>query len=272
MAERIYTVEEHGPRIDAFLRTVIGHMGLELDFTIDTGDNPHPDIEDPELVVRFTGPDVQLLLANKAELLLALEYLTMEMLRMPSEHHERLCFDANDHRMLRIAELRLSAQTAAERVKRSKVPFRFSPMSSRERRIIHLALRHDTEVRSESSGVGPHRQVVIYPAGMPTPPEPPRPPISRTSANRGPGARKSKSGSAGERDLGPRAGSQERTGSRTRRFRDRGAGKAEGSKSGPTSPAGGARARSGISKGGESKSRKGSRGPKPGAEEGTSQS
>jgi spoIIIJ-associated protein len=102
-----------------------------------------------------------------------MEYLTMEMLRMPSDHHERLCFDANDYRMLRIAELRLSATTAADRVKRSKQPFRFSPMSSRERRIIHLALRNEPEVRSESAGAGPFRQVVIYPAGMPAPPEVP---------------------------------------------------------------------------------------------------
>ncbi len=173
MSERIYTVEERGPRIEAFLGKVIDLAGFDLDFEVARGENPHPEIEDPELVVRFSGPDVDLVLANKGELLLALEYLTMEALGMPSDHHERLCFDANDYRMLRIAELRLSAATAAEKVKRSNVPFRFSPMSSRERRIIHLALRNETEVRSESAGTGPFRQVVIYPAGMPTPPEPP---------------------------------------------------------------------------------------------------
>ena len=40
--------------------------------------------------------------ANKAELLLALEQLTMEALGMAPEEHSRICFDANDHRMLRI--------------------------------------------------------------------------------------------------------------------------------------------------------------------------
>ena len=64
--------------------------------------------------MRFSGPDVELLLANKAELLLALEHLTMETLRMAPEEHSRVCFDANDHRMLRIEELRMSALTAAE--------------------------------------------------------------------------------------------------------------------------------------------------------------
>ena len=90
---------------------------------------------------------------------------------MPSEDHSKLCFDANDYRLLRIEELRLSALTAAEKVKGTGVPFRFNPMNSRERRVIHLALRNDTAVRSESAGTGPGRQVVVYPAGMASLPE-----------------------------------------------------------------------------------------------------
>lgn len=206
MAEPLYTLDEHGLRIEEFLGKIVDLGGFELDFEVAQGENPHPDIEDPELVVRFFGPDVDLLLANKAEFLLSLEYLTMEMLRMPSDHHERICFDANDYRMLRIAELRLSATTAAEKVKRSKLPFRFSPMSSRERRIIHLALRNEPEVRSESSGMGPFRQVVIYPAGMPAPPEPPRQPYERRDRGRD-----------GDRGGPPRRGGRDRGPGRGRR-------------------------------------------------------
>ena len=65
-----------------------------------------------------------------------------------------LQFDANDYRALRIEELRLSALTAAEKVKKSHLPFHFNPMNSRERRIIHLALRDEPTVRSESAGHG----------------------------------------------------------------------------------------------------------------------
>jgi spoIIIJ-associated protein len=72
-------------------------------------------------------------------------------------------FDANDYRMLRIEELRLSAETAAEKVRRTGVPFKFNPMSSRERRVLHLALRNDSSVRTESEGLPPRRQVVVYP-------------------------------------------------------------------------------------------------------------
>jgi spoIIIJ-associated protein len=37
-------------------------------------------------------------------------------------------------------------------------------MSSRERRIVHLALKDVAGVRTESVGVGEERQVVIHPA------------------------------------------------------------------------------------------------------------
>jgi spoIIIJ-associated protein len=177
-----YSVAATGPKIEAFLTSIKTNAGFLIDFKVGEAESLHPDFENPDIVVRFTGPDVELLLANKGELLLALEQLTMEMLDMQPDEHSLLQFDAHDYRALRIEELRLSALTAAEKVKKTKVPFEFSPMTSRERRIIHLALRSEPEVRSESSGVGPHRQVVIYPAGMPSNPAravPPRRPTSR---------------------------------------------------------------------------------------------
>lgn len=173
--EKKYTVASIGPRIDEFLEMVLGDMSLDVSFEILEGQHLHPDLEDPDLLVKFSGADVDVLLANKAEVLLALEFLTMEALRMPAEHHSLLCFDSNDYRILRIEELRLSAMTAAESVKRTRRPFHFNPMSSRERRIIHLSLRNETDIRSESTGTGPFRQVVVLPIDMPLP-EPIRPP------------------------------------------------------------------------------------------------
>ncbi|HBY64763.1 MAG TPA: hypothetical protein DEH78_33510 [Solibacterales bacterium] len=186
MDETIYSVESTGSKIDAFLNTVVNRGRFKLSWEIAPGNGLHEDFENPDILVRFGGHDVEILLANKAEVLLALEQLTTEALRIPTEHHSRICFDANDYRMMRVEELRLSAITAAERVKQTRVPFKFSPMNSRERRIIHLSLRKETAVRSESAGLGPQRQVVIYPAGMPTPPQMPSAPPQRPG---GPGGR-----------------------------------------------------------------------------------
>ncbi len=175
MRERKYTIESFGSEIDNFLSSLVEKAGFGLNWDLSEDSFPHPDIQDPELTIQFSGEDVDLLLANRAELLLAVEHLTMEALGVPHEDHERLCFDANDYRMLRIAELRSSALTAADKVKSTQAPFRFSPMTSRERRIIHLALRNEPAVRSESEGFDPRRNVVIYPAGMPSAPAAARP-------------------------------------------------------------------------------------------------
>jgi len=170
-----FSLEETGPRIEEFLRRTIGNAGFDLDFIVEPGGDANPDFENPDLTVKFKGADVELLLANKAELLLSLELVTQEMLRMHSDEHSRISFDANDYRALRIEELRMSALAAADKVKRTGAPFHFNPMNSRERRVIHIALRNEGAVRSESLGSGPQRGVVIYPAGMPSLPEPPAP-------------------------------------------------------------------------------------------------
>jgi spoIIIJ-associated protein len=211
-----YTVAEYGPRIEKFLHHIFKLAGFELNFTVSEGETPHPEFENPDLMVRFTGKDVDLLLENKAELLLALEHLTLEALGMGSEEHSRICFDANDRRVLRIEELRMSAAAAAERVKKTKIPFHFSPMNSRERRILHLALRGETDIRSESVGEGPIRQVVIVPAEMTTLPEPVRPPRPRPeSDDRGRGGFRGRGdrgghGPGGDRRGGPPRGGRDR--------------------------------------------------------------
>jgi len=194
--EKKYTVASAGPRIEEFLDIVLDHLDMDVEYEILEGQQLHPDLEDPDLLIKFSGPEVDLLLANKAELMLALEFLTMEALRMPPEDHSRLCFDANDYRMMRIEELRLSAITAAEKVKQTRRPFHFNPMNSRERRIIHLSLRNETEIRSESTGTGPFRQVVVLPIDMPLP-EPIRPPRP------GPPPRRDGPGGGGRRHGGP---------------------------------------------------------------------
>ena len=196
-----YTVETTGPKIDAFLRQLLSDAGFQLTFEILPGQSANPEIENPEIMVKFSGADVDRLLSNRAELLLALEQVTMEVLRMPHEDHSRISFDANDYRLLRIEELRMSANAAAEKVKHTGVPFRFSPMNSRERRVVHLALRAETALRSESSGVGGYRHVVIYPAEMASLPDPPPPPMRRPS---GPPQRDNARGGRDNRERGGR--------------------------------------------------------------------
>ena len=64
---------------------------------------------------------------------------------------------------MRLEELRAAAGVAAEKVRKTGAPYEFAPMSSRERRIVHLALREQTDLHTESTGEGLRRSVVVYP-------------------------------------------------------------------------------------------------------------
>jgi spoIIIJ-associated protein len=68
-----------------------------------------------------------------------------------------------NHRAMRLEELRLAANVAAEKVLKTGVPYEFAPMSARERRIVHLALRDHPELTTQSQGEGMRRCVVVVP-------------------------------------------------------------------------------------------------------------
>ena len=145
-----------------FLEQIIRAAGFQLKVTVNT---VAPDSgSDAEVVADLDGRDKELLLEHGAELLKSLEHLAFRALRLEPVHHEKIHLDCGGYRALRFEELRMTARVAAERVQSSKQPFRLNPMSSRERRIVHLALKDVPGVRTESVGMGEQRQVVIHPA------------------------------------------------------------------------------------------------------------
>jgi spoIIIJ-associated protein len=145
-----------------FLESTIRAAGLQLKVTV-TEAAPEAS-GDAELFADVDGRDREILLERGGEVLKALEHLAFRALRLEPEHHEKIHIDCGGYRALRFEELRMTAKVAAERVQASKQPFRLNPMTSRERRIVHLALKDMPGVRTESVGVGEHRQVVIHPA------------------------------------------------------------------------------------------------------------
>ncbi|MGH9743686.1 MAG: protein jag [Candidatus Acidiferrum sp.] len=117
-----------------------------------------------EVMADLDGRDKEILLERNGEVLKAIEHLAFRALRLEPAHHEKIHLDCGGYRALRFEELRMTARVAAERVQSSQQPFRLNPMSSRERRIVHLALKEMSGVRTESVGMGEERQVVIHPA------------------------------------------------------------------------------------------------------------
>ncbi|HZP16548.1 MAG TPA: R3H domain-containing nucleic acid-binding protein [Terriglobales bacterium] len=162
---------ESANQLNAFLAGVVKHAGLKLKYriTVDPPIAEDRDWERPEVLVEFAGPDAQLLLERGAELLRSLELLAIEMLRLPGNEHEKVSFDCMGHRKARLEELRMAARVAADKVRQTGMPYQFAPMSSRERRILHLALRDEQDLRTESAGEGLRRSVVLYPKNYAAP-------------------------------------------------------------------------------------------------------
>ncbi len=151
-------------KINEFLQAVVTHGGLHLKYRIIVDPPALSEWEQPEIYVDFSGPDSSLLLDRGGELLRALELLAFEILRVPSGEHEKVIFDCKNQRTLRLQELRMAANVAATKVRETGTPYHFAPMSSRERRMVHLALRDETDLKTESDGEGRDRCVVLYPA------------------------------------------------------------------------------------------------------------
>jgi spoIIIJ-associated protein len=158
--DRPRAVEE----LKRYLDVCVRGMGLELEYEIASGTQADGGAQAGDVVVAFRGADEALLLERNAELLLALEHVGHRWLRLDPRLHDHVRFDCGDYRTTRLEELKLSARVAAQRVRETGQPFRFNPMSSRDRRLIHLELNGAAGVRTMSEGSGDHRQLVIYPA------------------------------------------------------------------------------------------------------------
>lgn len=123
-------------------------------------------LEAREIYVEMAGPDAPLMTERGGELLRALEHIAAKVVRLDPEEHDKISFDANNFKALRAREMKLAAETAAGIVRTSGRPYSFAPMSSRERRMLHLVFRDFGDLETESSGEGLRRFVVVYPRGF----------------------------------------------------------------------------------------------------------
>jgi len=147
-----------------FLQRVLRAGKFELAVKVHTSASGAPEEGEPEVYADIDGRDKEILMARGGEALKALEHLAFRALNLEPAFHEKIHLDCGGFRALRFEELRMTAKVAAERVIASKQPFQLNPMSSRERRIVHLALKDMPGVRTESVGVGEERHIVIHPA------------------------------------------------------------------------------------------------------------
>ena len=156
--------DNHLAKIESLVGEIIRYGGFALKATVRRSG---PSVEHPSsagVVVELEGQDSDLLLEKNATLLDALEYVVLKAVHVGDDLYGKISFDCKGWRRVRAEELKLTAQMAARQVIDSGSPFPLTPMSARERRIIHLALKDEASVKTLSEGFGAARKVVIYPA------------------------------------------------------------------------------------------------------------
>jgi spoIIIJ-associated protein len=163
----IADLQQAAQQVAGFLATLNKLGGMRLKYRITAGDGARdPEgIEARQIYVELAGPDVPLVTAHNGELLRALETIAAQMLRLDQRENDLVSFDAANFKALRAQELRMQAETAADKVLRSGMPYAFPPMNSRERRLLHLVFRALKGVETASSGEGQDRFLVVYPEG-----------------------------------------------------------------------------------------------------------
>jgi len=159
----IEDLQQAAQKIAGFLANLNKLGGMRLKYRISAGDGVRVPLD--ALAVELAGPDVPLATQHNGELLLALETVAAQILRLDQREHGLVSFDAGNFKALRAEELRLQAETAAEKVLRSGIPYAFPPMNSRERRLLHIAFREIAGVETASNGEGQERFLAVYPEG-----------------------------------------------------------------------------------------------------------
>jgi spoIIIJ-associated protein len=124
---------------------------------------------DPEetMTLHVEGADEEamgLLIGRRGETLRSLQFMVNLLVSRKVQKWPQVVVDVGNYRQRRQESLEGLARRMAERVRQSGRPLTLEPMGAYERRIVHLALRPDPTVYTESSGEGENRKVVIYPA------------------------------------------------------------------------------------------------------------
>lgn len=121
----------------------------------------HP--EDDRISLRIETDDAGLLIGKQGQTLDALQYLVTKMLAKRSRRKVRISIDVEAYRARHNEALALLAQKYGEKVKKSGKSITLNPMNPYDRRIVHLALQEDKDLKTTSRGEGLYKKVIISP-------------------------------------------------------------------------------------------------------------
>ncbi|MDR0764487.1 MAG: KH domain-containing protein [Synergistaceae bacterium] len=114
--------------------------------------------------ISLDGNDSAIVIGRHGETLKAFEFLT-NLIYRADQSTPKIRFDCAGYRARREESLIHLAESVAREVVHRRAPVSLEPMSSWERRVIHLALQNNKEINTSSEGEEPLRKIVICPSG-----------------------------------------------------------------------------------------------------------
>lgn len=115
------------------------------------------------ILFKVNGGDSGTLIGKRGQTLEAIQYLVEKIVNKRRGERVRIQVDVGGYLENRRFSLQKLARRLAEKVKRTGRPATIGQMNSHDRRIVHLALKDDSAVRTQSRGEGYLRKLVIYP-------------------------------------------------------------------------------------------------------------
>jgi spoIIIJ-associated protein len=128
---------------------------------VETSVNAHHN--DGNITLNIEGDKSGLLIGRKGKTLDALQFIVNRIVNKALDRRTRVVVDSENYRQRRRDSLTQMALRMGDKAKRIGKPVTTNPLNPRERRIIHLALKEDGELNTESKGEGLLKKVVIFP-------------------------------------------------------------------------------------------------------------
>jgi spoIIIJ-associated protein len=159
-----YAAAEEARRI---LEGILERIPVEGFVNVQHSETVGPDGEMQHSIMLYVeGLDeetVGLLIGRRGDTLRSLQFLVNTLVQRSSGRWPQIVIDIGNYRQRRQESLEGLARRVAEQVRTSGRAHQLDPMQPYDRRIIHMALREDSTVRTESTGEGENRRITVYP-------------------------------------------------------------------------------------------------------------
>jgi spoIIIJ-associated protein len=145
------------------LLELLALMGMDHAQVVTRWAKPAGDEKDPPLILDVSGPGTDVLIGRRGKTIAALQHIARLVVGREVEGRVHLVVDVDGFKARREKSLRRLARRMAEQAVSTERTVVLEPMPPHERRIIHLVLRDNPNVTTESVGDRDRRKVTIIP-------------------------------------------------------------------------------------------------------------